>query len=95
MLRALALNPGLPDGARLFSYIGFKGGSEPGVLTLSFLVRRASDQAWRFYSLETSDPSAALDEDRIEYLAGAGRASPIPDRLFHHDTRTKRPACLS
>lgn len=70
----LSINPGIPDGANLFSYVGFKGGSEPGVLSLSWLVQRASDQAWRVYSVELASPQAALDENRAAYLAGAARA---------------------
>lgn len=70
----LAINPGIPDAAHQFSYIGYKGGSEPGVLSLSWLVQRATDQTWRFYSVELSNPQATIDEDRALYLAGAGRA---------------------
>lgn len=72
--KALSINPGIPDDAGLFSYIGFKGGSEPGVLTLSFLLQRKKDGAFRFYSVELMSTSAALDEDAIVYAAGAGRA---------------------
>jgi beta-lactamase class A len=71
---ALSINPGLADDAKLFSYVGFKGGSEPGVLTMSWLLQRASDKAWRFYSLELNDTTKAIDEDSATYLAGAGRA---------------------
>jgi len=70
----LAINPGIADDAKLFSYIGYKGGSEPGVLTLSWLLKRASDSTWRFYSVEWNDPNNALDEATLVYIAGAGRA---------------------
>jgi beta-lactamase class A len=72
--KALSINPGIADDAKLFSYIGFKGGSEPGVLTLSFLLQRKKDQAYRFYSVELMSEAASLDEDQIIYVAGAGRA---------------------
>ncbi len=72
--KALSINPGIPDDAALFSYIGFKGGSEPGVLTLSFLLQRKKDSAFRFYSVELMNGSAPLNEDAIVYAAGAGRA---------------------
>ena len=62
----LSINPGIPDGANLFSYVGFKGGSEPGVLSLSWLVQRASDQAWRVYSVELASPIR-------QNLSGIGR----------------------
>jgi beta-lactamase class A len=71
---ALSINPGLPDDAKLFSYVGYKGGSEPGVLTMSWLLQRKSDKAWRFYTVELNDTAKAIDEDAATYLAGAGRA---------------------
>jgi beta-lactamase class A len=71
---ALSINPGLPDDAQLFSYIGYKGGSEPGVLTMSWLLQRASDKTWRFYSIEFNDTTKAINEDAATYVAGAGRA---------------------
>lgn len=43
----LATNPGTdPATAARFAYLGFKGGSEPGVVTLNYLVRTRSGQ-WR------------------------------------------------
>jgi beta-lactamase class A len=57
----LSLNPGLPIDPVAFPYIGFKGGSEPGVLNLSWLVRDASDR-FRFVSFGYNDPSAPIDE---------------------------------
>jgi len=72
--KALSINPGIPDDAGLFSYIGFKGGSEPGVLTLSFLLQRKKDGAFRFYSVETMNTAAPVNEDAIVYAAQAGRA---------------------
>ena len=35
----LSMNPGIPDEKKQYGYIGFKGGSEPGVLNLSFSCR--------------------------------------------------------
>ncbi len=60
----LAINPGTTsaDAAR-FAYIGFKGGAEPGVLTLNFLVRTRSGQwfalagAWHRPDGATSEPA--------------------------------------
>jgi beta-lactamase class A len=36
--RILAINPGIRDSGGIWSYVGFKGGSEPGVLGLSWYV---------------------------------------------------------
>jgi beta-lactamase class A len=58
---ALAINPGLSISETQFPWIGFKGGSEPGVLNLSFLLRRA-DGAWFAVVASWNDPSQALDE---------------------------------
>ena len=45
-LASLAINPGADATARArFDYVGFKGGSEPGVITLNYLVRR-KDGRW-------------------------------------------------
>ena len=57
----LALNPGLPIDPLAFPYIGFKGGSEPGVLNLAWLVRDSSER-WRFVSFGYNDPGAPISE---------------------------------
>lgn len=45
-LAIMAVNPGVDQGTRAkFDYFGFKGGSEPGVITLNFLVKR-KDGRW-------------------------------------------------
>jgi hypothetical protein len=45
-LSLLTVNPGIDAVTRArFDYVGFKGGSEPGVLTLNYLVRR-KDGRW-------------------------------------------------
>lgn len=44
-LDVLGLSPGLEIPADRFSYGGFKGGSEPGVLNLTFLLRRKDGAA--------------------------------------------------
>ena len=42
----LSVNPGVDPATRAkFDYVGFKGGSEPGVITLNFLVQR-KDGRW-------------------------------------------------
>jgi len=74
ILDVLTLNPGIVGAPGQFTHIGFKGGSEPGVLNLTWLVQRASDGAWRFLSLGFNDDTAPIDEERAVYLAAAARA---------------------
>lgn len=69
----LANNPGLEDTAGLFKYVGFKGGSEPGVLTMTWLLRRR-DLSYRVVTLEVNDTTRAVDENEILYVAAAARA---------------------
>lgn len=64
-LDLLAINPGLgPELARDFAYFGFKGGSEPGVLNMSFLLRNREGR-WLAVSATWNDPEAPLDEARF------------------------------
>ena len=37
VLDVLAINPGIADATGAFAYIGYKGGSEPGVLNLTYV----------------------------------------------------------
>lgn len=67
-LDLLAINPGLgPALAKDFDYFGFKGGSEPGVLNLSFLVKARSGR-WIAASATWNNEKAALDEPRFVAL---------------------------
>ena len=61
-MRILAINPGIaPPLAKKFAYVGYKGGSEPGVISMTVLVRDKSDRA-RVVSASWNNPAAALDE---------------------------------
>jgi hypothetical protein len=67
-LRILALNPG--PGASLrdrFGYIGYKGGSEPGVVNMTALVRNRAG-LWTVVSATWNNPAAAVDEPRLGAL---------------------------
>jgi hypothetical protein len=66
---ALAINPGVPLDAATWPYVGYKGGSEPGVLTLNWLLQRA-DGRWFVVSLGWNDPAKAIDEATAVALAG-------------------------
>ena len=70
----LAASPGIADASRAFSYIGFKGGSEPGVLNMTWLLRRRSDQKWLFLTMGFNDQTSEVDADTAVYLAAAARA---------------------
>jgi beta-lactamase class A len=65
----LAINPGLPPQAReAQAYAGFKGGSEPGVANLTYLVRTQAG-AWYAVSAGWNNPAAPVDEHRLAGLA--------------------------
>ncbi len=46
VLEVLSKNPGMPFDTKKFPYVGFKGGSEPGVLNLTWLLRRDDDKTF-------------------------------------------------
>ena len=60
----LSLNPGFPDENHQYAYIAFKGGSEPGVLNLTFLMQRARDSKWLFMTAGWNDTAAPIDETK-------------------------------
>lgn len=64
----LAINPGLGRAlAEDFDYFGFKGGSEPGVLNLSLLLKTRSGR-WIAVSATWNNENAPLDEARFVAL---------------------------
>jgi|SRR5450432_878694 len=65
----LAMNPGVMLDRRVFSYVGYKGGSEPGVLTLAGLLRRAVDGQWVVVTVGFADPVNPIDETAGTYYA--------------------------
>lgn len=72
--RIMALNPGIPDDENLWSYIGFKGGSEPGVLGLSwYLVPADSPQGNKVVTATVWDPDDAFAATTATLLIGALR----------------------
>ena len=65
-MRILAINPGPAAAlAKRFAYVGYKGGSEPGVVSMTVLVRGGQelgqDRA-RVVSASWNNPAAAVDE---------------------------------
>lgn len=67
-LSIMAIEPGIaPADARRWAYLGYKGGSEPGVMAMNFLGRREDGQ-WRAISASWNNPAARLDEPRFVAL---------------------------
>lgn len=67
-LGILSISTGLPPAmAADLAYAGYKGGSEPGVLNLSWLVRNRAGQ-WHVVTASWNDPANALGEGRFADL---------------------------
>jgi hypothetical protein len=65
----LAISPGLPQQARAtLAYAGFKGGSEPGVANLTYLIQTRAG-GWYAVSVGWNNPAAAVDANRLAGLA--------------------------
>lgn len=64
----LAISPGMDArGAGAYSYVGYKGGSEPGVINLTYLIRNNAG-VWHVVTGSWNDPAAAVDEARFAGL---------------------------
>jgi len=69
LLDVLAKNPGLPIDTKVWPYVGFKGGSEPGVVNMTYLLRR-DDNQWFVITLGfNAAEGGTLDEAKIFHLA--------------------------
>jgi beta-lactamase class A len=60
----LAINPGVGQLRNELAYVGYKGGSEPGELNLTWLVRSPAG-AWHVVTGTWNNPAAPLDEQRF------------------------------
>jgi hypothetical protein len=60
----LAVNPGNAALRGDFAYVGFKGGSEPGVINLTWLLQ-GRDGAWYTATGSWNNPDAVVDEQRF------------------------------
>ena len=58
----LAINPGIPDASDDWKYIGFKGGGEPGVMNLSWILQRARDGKWFFLTVGFNNTGSPIDD---------------------------------
>ncbi|HSM43666.1 MAG TPA: serine hydrolase [Acidimicrobiia bacterium] len=68
----LTINPGLPDEEGNFESIAFKGGSEPGLVAMNWLVERTDGRRF-VISGSLLDPEQPLDELEATLLFGAVR----------------------
>jgi beta-lactamase class A len=58
----LKINPGIPQGnARRWDYLGYKGGSEPGIMGMSFLLRAKSGERFAVSAL-VNNSAAEIDQ---------------------------------
>lgn len=64
-LAILAMNPGIgQDAARKWRYFGYKGGSEPGVLSYNFLLRSAAGKSYAL-SVNWNNAEQSLQESDL------------------------------
>uniref|UniRef100_UPI0035CC7AF8 serine hydrolase n=1 Tax=uncultured Sphingomonas sp. TaxID=158754 RepID=UPI0035CC7AF8 len=80
----LGINPGIgPARAARWRYVGYKGGSEPGVIEMTLLLR-SSAGTWYALAASWNNPAAAVDEERLVALVSRaadlvdGRAEVVP-----------------
>jgi len=65
----MAINPSATDAIKAnWRYVGFKGGSEPGVLNLTWLLTDKEGRDW-VLTLGWNNPAAVLDEGKLEAIA--------------------------
>lgn len=65
----MAINPALPQAQRSnWQYAGYKGGSEPGVLNLTWLLQDKAD-SWHVLTMGWNNPDAAVAQADLELLA--------------------------
>jgi hypothetical protein len=70
--KILTINPGLPGEENDFAAIAFKGGSEPGLVAMNWLVERADGRRF-VVAGSVVNPDEAFDELEVTLLFGAVR----------------------
>lgn len=68
LLDVLGKNPGVKIDKTRFPYVGFKGGSEPGVINLTWLLER-SDDKWFVVVVTANTRDGVVDEAKAVSLA--------------------------
>lgn len=64
----LAINRGIEISEKDWPYVGFKGGSEPGVLNLTYLLQSTKGE-WFFLSLGWNNANAPVDQNKLVGIA--------------------------
>ena len=68
-LGVLAINPAAAPAVRSrWAYVGYKGGSEPGVLNLTWLLRDQGGR-WHMLTLGWNNPAASVDTGTLQAIA--------------------------
>lgn len=65
----LSINPGLPALTSHYAYVAYKGGSEPGVINMTLLLRTKAG-AWKVLTAGWNNPDAAVNETQFATLIG-------------------------
>ena len=66
MLSVMAINPAVsPEAAAAWTYLGYKGGSENGVVSMSLLGQRKNDARWFVVTASWNDPDAAVSNEKL------------------------------
>lgn len=68
LARALRINDGINLDDEIWPSVSYKGGSEPGVINLTFLVQHRSGQWWAV-SLGWNNTEAVLNDDQAIHIA--------------------------
>lgn len=69
VLGVMGVNPAVPDSELTnWDYIGFKGGSEPGVLNFSYVLQ-SPDGVWSTVTIGWNNPEASVDQGQLNLLA--------------------------
>jgi len=63
----LAVNSGIGSSERNYGFVGYKGGSEPGVINMTYLVRNKAGQ-WHAITGSWNNPEAPVDDNRFAAL---------------------------
>lgn len=74
----LSINPGIPPAtAARWQYVGYKGGSEPGVMNMTLLLE-AKDGSWFVITGSWNDTAAAVSEVRFAGLVSKAAELAVP-----------------
>ena len=66
----MAINPGIPPSAATkYAYVGYKGGSEPGVIEMTLLLK-GKDGNWYVVAGSWNNPAAAVNDVQFAGLIG-------------------------